>query len=69
MHMKDIISALGSNRARYEVRNMATALSFFSCANTPEENARLNASKAALRNWSKYQAACNAIRNSKTVKG
>lgn len=69
MKMECIVTILGSNRARCEVKNMVKALSFFTFFNSPEETKRLNAGKAALSNWKKYQSACNAIRDSKTKKG
>jgi len=61
--MNDAIRILGLNRARYEIQNMALALTFGSYLNTREERDRLNAAAYVLKRWKSYAAACNAIRN------
>lgn len=54
---------LGMNRAQWEVRNMAHALSLMSYLNTAEETARLNAARWAVRHWRAYAQECNARRD------
>jgi hypothetical protein len=63
MNMNKAIEALGSNRARYEVQNMALALMFGSYLNTQAERDRLEASNYVLRHWKAYCKACNDIRD------
>ena len=63
MSMNDTIAALGINRARYEVQNMALALIFGSYLNTPQEQVRLDAANYVLKRWKAYQRACNAARD------
>jgi hypothetical protein len=63
--MQEAIRILGSNRARYEIQNMALALLFGSYLNTPEENARLEASNFVLKRWKAYATACNAARDAR----
>ena len=63
MDMKKAIQALGSNRARYEVQNMAIALTFGSYLNTEAERDRLEASYYVLRHWKAYSKACNDTRD------
>ena len=65
MDMKKAIQALGSNRARYEVQNMALALMFGSYLNTKEERDRLEASAYVLKRWKAYAKACDDIRNAR----
>ena len=57
------ISILGINRARYEVQNMALALTFGSYLNTKQEQDRLEASAFVLKHWKAYQQACNKERD------
>jgi hypothetical protein len=65
MDMKKAIEALGSNRARYEVQNMALALTFGSYLNTKEERERLDASAYVLKRWKAYAKACDDIRTAR----
>ncbi len=65
MDMKKAIQALGSNRARYEVQNMALALMFGSYLNTKEERERLEASAYVLKRWKAYAKACDDIRTAR----
>ena len=65
MTMLEAVKILGSNRARYEVQNMALALLFGSYLNTPEERARLEASNYVLKRWKAYATACNAARDAR----
>ena len=65
MDMKKAIQALGSNRARYEVQNMALALMFGSYLNTKEERDRLEASAYVLKRWKAYAKACDDIRTAR----
>ena len=62
MTMQEALKALGLNRARYEVRNMAKALRMASWLNSQEEEKRLSAALYALRHWRAYQEACNKAR-------
>lgn len=66
--MKKAIQALGSNRARYEVQNMALALMFGSYLNTKEERDRLEASAYVLKRWKAYAKACDDIRNARQAR-
>lgn len=68
MDMKKAIQALGSNRARYEVQNMALALMFGSYLNTKEERDRLEASAYVLKRWKAYAKACDDIRNARQAR-
>jgi hypothetical protein len=55
---------LGINRTRDgDLRPMVTALGLIPMMNTAEEDRRLVVAKWALRNWSAYQAECNARRS------
>ena len=63
MDMKRAIQALGNNRARYEVQNMALALMFGSYLNTEAERDRLEASNYVLKRWGAYSKACDDIRD------
>jgi hypothetical protein len=63
MNIDQAVSILGINRARYEVQNMALALTFGSYLNTKEEQLRLEASAFVLKRWKAYQQACNKERN------
>jgi hypothetical protein len=65
MNMNKAIKALGSNRARYEVQNMALALTFGSYLNTKEERERLEASAYVLKRWKAYAKACDDIRTAR----
>ncbi len=65
MDMNKAIKALGSNRARYEVQNMALALMFGSYLNTKEERDRLEASAYVLKRWKAYAKACDDIRTAR----
>ena len=65
MDMNKAIQALGNNRARYEVQNMALALMFGSYLNTKEERDRLEASAYVLKRWKAYAKACDDIRNAR----
>jgi hypothetical protein len=65
MDMKKAIEALGSNRARYEIQNMALALMFGSYLNTKEERERLEASAYVLKRWKAYAKACDDIRTAR----
>ena len=62
MTMERAIKALGYNRARYEVQNMALALVFGSYLNTPEERERLEAANYVLKRWKAYVRACDKAR-------
>ena len=62
MDMNRAISALGINRARYEVQNMALALVFGSYLNTEAERERLEAANFVLKCWKAYCKACNEAR-------
>ena len=66
--MNKAIEALGSNRARYEVQNMALALTFGSYLNTKEERERLEASAYVLKRWKAYAKACDDIRNARQAR-
>ena len=68
MDMNKAIEALGSNRARYEVQNMALALTFGSYLNTKEERERLEASAYVLKRWKAYAKACDDIRNARQAR-
>ena len=68
MDMNKAIKALGSNRARYEVQNMALALTFGSYLNTKEERDRLDASAYVLKRWKAYAKACDDIRNARQAR-
>jgi hypothetical protein len=68
MDMKKAIEALGSNRARYEVQNMALALTFGSYLNTKEERDRLEASAYVLKRWKAYVKACDDIRTARHMR-
>jgi hypothetical protein len=68
MDMNKAIKALGSNRARYEVQNMALALMFGSYLNTKEERERLEASAYVLKRWKAYAKACDDIRNARQAR-
>jgi len=68
MDMNKAIEALGSNRARYEVQNMALALMFGSYLNTKEERDRLEASNYVLKRWKAYAKACDDIRNARQAR-
>jgi hypothetical protein len=65
MDMNKAIQALGSNRARYEVQNMALALMFGSYLNTQAERDRLEASAYVLKRWKAYAKACDDIRTAR----
>ena len=64
MTIDQAISILGINRARYEVQNMAIALTFGSYLNTKQEQDRLEASTFVLKHWKDYQQACQQERDS-----
>ena len=68
MDMKKAIQALGSNRARYEIQNMALALMFGSYLNTQAERDRLEASAYVLKRWKAYAKACDDIRNARQTR-
>lgn len=68
MDMNKAIQALGSNRARYEIQNMALALTFGSYLNTKEERDRLEASAYVLKRWKAYAKACDDIRNARQAR-
>ena len=63
MNMNRAIKALGINRARYEVQNMALALVFGSYLNTEAERERLEAANFVLKRWKAYCKACNEARD------
>ena len=63
MNIDQAISILGINRARYEVQNMALALTFGSYLNTKQEQDRLEASSFVLKRWKAYQKACQIERD------
>ena len=62
MTIDQAVSILGINRARYEVQNMALALTFGSYLNTKQEQDRLEASAFVLKRWKAYQKACQQER-------
>jgi hypothetical protein len=68
MDMNKAIQALGSNRARYEIQNMALALTFGSYLNTKEERERLEASAYVLKRWKAYAKVCDDIRNARQAR-
>jgi cyclopropane fatty-acyl-phospholipid synthase-like methyltransferase len=61
--MTQAIQILGSNRARYELRNMHYALGLMSWLNTAEDTERRKAAAYVLRRWEAYQRDCNNLRN------
>jgi hypothetical protein len=63
MTIDQAVSILGINRARYEVQNIALALTFGSYLNTREEQLRLDASAYVLKRWKAYQRACQQERD------
>ena len=63
MTIDQAVSILGINRARYEVQNMALALTFGSYLNTKQEQDRLEASAFVLKRWKAYQQACSKERD------
>jgi hypothetical protein len=63
MTMQRAVEILGINRRRDgDLREMHKALGLHAWANTAEENERREAAGVVLRNWPKYQEACNAAR-------
>ena len=68
MTLNEVLGALGTNRARWEVRNTAKALSMHSWLNTPAETERLAAAKFALGSWSVYARACDAYRDARVFR-
>ena len=63
MDMSRAIEALGINRVRYEVQNMALALVFGSYLNTEAERERLEAANFVLKRWKAYVRACDKARD------
>jgi hypothetical protein len=56
----EMITCLGSCRARSEIAAMVKALSLHPRLNTPAETKRLEAARAAMENWKSYSRACQA---------
>ena len=63
MSVDEMIACLGSCRARWEIAAMIEALSPHPSPNTPAETKRLEAARAAMRNWKAYSQACQARHN------
>lgn len=58
-----VADILGISRARWELRNMARALSLMSWLNTADDETRRAAANWALRHWQAYAAECNRRRD------
>ena len=63
MSADEMITCLGSCRARSELAAMIKALSLHPWLNTPAETKRLEAARAAMENWKSYSQACQARYN------
>jgi hypothetical protein len=63
MSADEMITCLGSCRARWEIAAMIKALSLHPWLNTPAEAKRLEAARAAMGNWKSYSHACQARHN------
>jgi hypothetical protein len=63
MSADEMITCLGSCRARSELAAMIKALSLHPWLNTPAETKRLEAARAAMENWKSYSRACQARHN------
>jgi hypothetical protein len=63
MSTDEMIERLGSCRARWEIAAMIEALSADPSLNTPVETKRLEAARAAMRDWKGYAHACQARHN------
>ena len=63
MSADEMITCLGSCRARWEIAAMIKALSLHPWLNTPAETKRLEAARAAMENWKSYSQACQARHN------
>lgn len=57
---------LGINRTKWELANMARALSFHPWLNSPDETERRRVAIWALRRWRAYARACDAARDART---
>jgi hypothetical protein len=66
--MSYTVEILGTNRQRYELRNMVKALQFHSWSNSDAENIRLECGKYALNNWRDYQRECDFRRLSNILR-
>lgn len=62
MTMERAIRSIGINVQKRHLENMRFALGLCSYKNTPEERERLACAKYILRNWKKYEAERNRIR-------
>jgi hypothetical protein len=63
MSVDEMIACLGSCRARGEIAAMIKALSADPSRNTPAESQRLEAARAAMRDWKGYIHACQVRHN------
>jgi hypothetical protein len=63
MSADEMITCLGSCRARWEIAAMIKALSLHPWLNTPAETKRLEAARAAMENWKSYSHACQVRHN------
>jgi hypothetical protein len=61
MSADEMISCLGSCRARWEIAAMIEALSLHPRLNTPIETKRLEAARAAMANRKAYSHACQSL--------
>lgn len=63
MNAREATNILGTNRARWELKNMARALSLFPWQNTTQEKERWEATNWALHHWREYQEECGRRRD------
>jgi hypothetical protein len=63
MLVDEMIARLGDCRDRSEIAAMIKALSLQPARNTPEENKRLEAARAAMADWKAYSHGCQARHN------
>ena len=68
MSADEMITCLGSCRARSELAAMIKALSLHPWLNTPAEAKRLEAARAAMGNWKSYSHACQARHNARRLR-
>jgi hypothetical protein len=63
MSVDEMIACLGSGRARWEIAAMIEALAADPSRNTPAESKRLEAARAAMRDWKAYTHGCQVRHN------
>ena len=63
MSTDEMIECLGSCRGRSEIAAMIKALSLHPSLNTPAETKRLEAARAAMRDWKAYTHGCQVRHN------